>query len=140
MEKEKRESIIIIINSTAYCLLSYLAVFMLYQLTTIVTSNLYDIPNTLFYNRIGYNVRPEAWTFDSVKVIFSAGNMILLLSSVSFLVIILKAMEYNGLLRLFFIWAFIHSVSMLFGSLVLGSFTFEGFGIVLSYQIGRAHV
>jgi hypothetical protein len=129
----KRESLIIIINSTAFYLLSYLVVYLLFQLTTIVASNIFDIPNTLYYNRIGFNVRPEAWTFDSVKVIYSAGNIVLFLISVSFLVVIIKALEFNGLLRLFFFWGFIHSISMLFGSFVIGAFNFEGFGIVLSY-------
>jgi hypothetical protein len=133
MRIDKRESLIIIINSTAFNLLSYLVVFMLFQLTTIVASNIFDIPNTLYYNRIGFNVRPEAWTFDSVKVIYSAGNIVLFLISVSFLVVIIKALEFNGLLRLFFFWGFIHSISMLFGSFVIGAFNFEGFGIVLSY-------
>lgn len=76
---------------------------------------------------------PEAWTFDSVKVIYSAGNIVLFLISVSFLVVIVKALEFNGLLRLFFLWGFIHSISILFGSFIIGAFNFEGFGIVLSY-------
>jgi hypothetical protein len=130
---DKRQSLNIIINSTAFCLLSYLVVYLLFQLTTIIASNIFDIPNTLYYNRIEYNVRPEVWTFDSVKVIFSAGNIVLFLLAVSFLVIVIKALEYNGLLRLFFLWGFIHSISMLFGSFVIGAFNFEGFGIVLSY-------
>jgi hypothetical protein len=133
VRKEKRESINIIINSTAFYLLSYLVVYLLFQLTTIIASSIFDIPNTLYYNRIGFNVRPEAWTFDSVKVIFSSGNIVLFLISISFLVVIIKALEYNGLLRLFFIWGFIHSISMLLGSFVIGAFNFEGFGIVLSY-------
>ncbi len=76
---------------------------------------------------------PEAWTFDAVKVIYSSGNIILFLISISFLVVIIKALEFNGLLRLFFLWGFIHSISMLFGSFIIGAFNFEGFGIVLSY-------
>jgi hypothetical protein len=133
MRIEKRDSLIIVMHSTAFCLLSYLVVFMLFQFSTIVASNIFDIPNTLYYNRIGFNVRPEAWTFDSVKVIYSAGNIVLFLISVSFLVIIIKALEFNGMLRLFFFWGFIHSISMFFGSFVIGAFNFEGFGIVLSY-------
>lgn len=133
MLTEKRESLFIIINSTAYYLLSYLVVYLLFQLTTIIASNVFDIPNTLYYNRIGFNVRPEAWTFDSVKVIYSAGNVLLFLLTISFLVIVIKALELDGMLRLFFIWGFIHSVSMLFGSFIMGAFNFEGFGIVLSY-------
>jgi hypothetical protein len=42
-------------------------------------------------------------------------------------------MEFNGLLRLFFLWGFVHSISMLFGSFIIGAFNFDGFGIVLSY-------
>jgi len=133
MQKEKRESLSIIVNSTAFNLLAYLAVYMVFQFTTIIASNIFDIPNTLYYNRIGFNVRPEAWTFDSVKVIYSSGNIALFMISVTFLVVIIKALEFNGMLRLFFIWGFIHSLSMLFGSFVIGAFNFEGFGIVLSY-------
>ena len=127
MRIEKNDSLSIIINSTAYYLLSYLTIYLLFQFTTIIASTIFDIPTTLYYNRIGYNVRPEVWTFDAVKVIFSSGNIILFLTAISFLVVIVKALEFNGLLRLFFIWGFIHSVSMLFGSFVIGAFNFEGF-------------
>lgn len=133
MQIEKRDSLSIIINSTAFNLLAYLAVYLLFQFTTIIASHIFDIPNTLFYNKISFNVSPEAWTFDAVKVIYSSGNIIMFLVSISFLVIVIKALEYNGLLRLFFIWGFIHSISMLFGSFIIGAFNFEGFGIVLSY-------
>ncbi len=133
MKIAKRKSLSIVINSTAFYLLSYLVVFMLFQFTTIIASNVFDVPNTLYHNRIAFNVRPEAWTFDSIKVIFSSGNIILFLISITFLVVIIKALEFNGLLRLFLLWGFIHSISMLFGSFVIGAFNFEGFGIVLSY-------
>jgi len=133
MKIEKRDSISIIVNSTAFNLLSYLFVYMLFQITTLVASNVFDIPNTLYYNKIGFNVTPEAWTFDSVKVIYSSGNILLFLISIAFLVIIIKALEFNGLLRLFFLWGLVHSISMLLGSFVIGAFNFDGFGIVLSY-------
>jgi hypothetical protein len=87
----------------------------------------------LYYNKIGFNIRPEAWTVDAVKVIYTSGNIVLFLLSVLFLVVIIKALEFNGMLRLFFLWGFIHTISMLFGSFVVGAFNFEGFGIVLSY-------
>ena len=133
MQIEKRKSLNIILNSTAFYLLSYLVVFLVFQFTTIIASKIFDIPTTLFYNKIGYNVIPEAWTFDAVKVIYSSGNIMLFLISITCLVIIIKAMEFNGLLRLFFLWGFIHAISMLFGSFIIGAFNFEGFGIVLSY-------
>jgi hypothetical protein len=133
MKTEKSESLAIIINSTAFYMLSYLVVYMLFQLTTSIVSTAFDIPNTIFYNRIEFNVRPEVWTFDSVKVVFSSGYVFILLITITFLVIVIKALEMNGILRLFFLWGFIHSVSFLFGSFIMGAFNFEGFGIVLSY-------
>jgi len=133
MQIEKRKSLNIIINSTAFYLLSYLLVMLLFQFATAVASNIFDIPTTLYYNKIAFNAMPDSWTFDAVKVIYSSGNIILFLVSISFLVVIFKAMELNGLLRLFFLWGFIHSISMLFGSFIIGAFNFEGFGIVLSY-------
>ncbi len=133
MQIDKRKSLYIIVNSTAFYLLAYMFVYMLFQFTTIIVSTGFDIPNTLYYNRIGFNVRPEAWTFDSVKVIYSSGNVLLFLLSITFLVVIFKAIEFDGFLRLFFVWGFIHAVSMLLGSFIFGAFNFEGFGIVLSY-------
>jgi hypothetical protein len=133
MQIEKRNSLTIIVNSTAFYLLSYLVVFLLFQLATIIASNIFDIPNTLFYNKISFNIKPEAWTIDSIIVIFTSGNIILFLVSILFLVVIVKTMEFNGLLRLFFLWGFIHSISMFFGSAVIGAFNYDGFGIVMSY-------
>ncbi len=133
MQIEKRKSLNIIINSTAFYMLSYLVVLLLFQFTTSVASDIFNISTTLYYNKMSFNAMPDSWTFDAVKVIYTSGNIILFLVSISFLVIIIKAMEFNGLLRLFFLWGFVHSVSMLFGSFIIGAFNFEGFGIVLSY-------
>jgi len=133
MQIEKRKSLNIIINSTAFYMLSYLVVMMIFQFTTVAASKIFNIPTTLYYNKISFNAMPDSWTFDAVKVIYSSGNIILFLISISFLVVIIKAMEFNGLLRLFFLWGFVHSISMLFGSFIIGAFNFDGFGIVLSY-------
>jgi hypothetical protein len=133
MLKNKKDSLAILVNSTAFYLLSYLFVLLLFQFSTIIASNIFEIPNTLFYNKIGFNIKPESWTFDSVKVIYTSGNALLILLAITFLVIVIKTLELNGLLKLFFLWGFIQSISMLFGSIIIGAFTFDGFGIVLSY-------
>jgi len=129
----KTKNSIIFANSLAYYLLSYFAIFTIQQFTTGLTSVAFDIPVSLFNNRIGFNVKPDAWTFDSVKVIFSSANLVLFLLSITFLVIYLKALEFDGMLRLFFLWGFVQSISTLIGSAIIGAFSFEGFGIVMSY-------
>ncbi len=133
MSVNKRESTIIIINSTAYYLLSYLLVYLVFQFFTLLASQIFSIPNTLYYNRIAYNVKPEAWTFDSVQVIYSSGCVGLFLLSIFFLVFVIRTIEFDGLLRTLFFWGFTHSISMLIGSFIIGAFNFEGIGIVMSY-------
>lgn len=133
MQANKRDNLVITVNSTAAFLLSYFFIQILFQLATISASAIFDIPTTLFHNKIMFNVNPEAWTFDSVKVIFSAGNALLTILLIFFLVIFIKAVEMNGVLKLFFMWGFIHCLTMLVGSAVIGAFNFDGFGIVMAY-------
>ncbi len=133
MQTSRRESLYIIANSTAFNLLSYLVVFLLFQLTTIAAAKIFDIPTTLFYNKIDFYGGVGVWTFDSVKIVYGSGNVMLFLLSILFLVVTIKAMEFDGLLRLFFLWGFINSMSMLLGAFIIGAFNYEGLGVVLSY-------
>jgi hypothetical protein len=133
MQTSKRESFSIIANSTAFYLLSYLSIYLLFQLSTIAAAKIFDIPTTLFYNRVDYYGGIGVWTFDSVKIVYGSGNVMLFLLSILFLVITIKAMEYDGLLRQFFLWGFINSMSMLVGAFIIGAFNYEGLGVVLSY-------
>jgi hypothetical protein len=133
MQTSKRESLFIIANSTAFYLISYLSVLLLFQLTTIAAAKIFDIPTTLFYNRVDFYGGIGVWTFDSVKIVYGSGNVMLFLLSILFLVVTIKTMEYDGLLRLFFLWGFINSMSMLLGAFIIGAFNYEGLGVVLSY-------
>jgi len=133
MQTTKRESLSIIANSTAFYLLSYLSVLLLFQFTTIAAAKIFDIPTTLFYNRVDFYGGIGVWTFDSVKIVYGSGNVMLFLLSILFLVVTIKAMEYDGLLRMFFLWGFINSMSMLLGAFIIGAFNYEGLGVVLSY-------
>lgn len=133
MNPTNREKMVISANSTAYCLLSYLFLFLIFQVATTTASGVFKIPLTLYYNHVGFNCKSDIWTPDSVKVVFSSGNAILLVFAIAFLSIYVKALEFKGMIRMFFLWGFIHATSMVIGSAVVGAFIFEGFGYVLSY-------
>lgn len=129
------DQVCITINSTAYYVLSYIIVAFLFQLCqSLVGFYLFDIPSVFDRNSADYLIKPEAWSFDSVKVIFSSGVVVAFILGLLCLIVYLKAMELDGLLRLFFLWAFIHSMNMFLGSVMLGAFIFEGFGYVLSWM------
>jgi hypothetical protein len=129
------EKLRITINSTAYYLLSYFFIAVLFQLAeSLVSLYLFDIPSSFDRNSADYLVKPEAWSFDSVKVIFTSGEVLSLVIGLLCLIVYLKALELDGLLRLFFLWGFVHSMNMFLGSIMLGAFIFEGFGFVLSWM------
>lgn len=129
----RRQGIIITINSMASFLLAYWLIFVLVQLTIGFTAVGFEIPVTVFHNHIAYNIKPEAWTFDSVKVLFSVADIVLFLISLTALVIYLKAMELDGYIRLVFLWMFVIAFGQLIGTFIVGAFNYEGMGIVMSY-------
>ncbi|HOW31306.1 MAG TPA: hypothetical protein PLP88_07055 [Bacteroidales bacterium] len=125
----------ITVNSTAYYVLSYIIFAFLFQLAqSLVSLYLFEIPSTFDRHTAQYLTKPESWSFDSVKVIFSSGIVLAFVMGIVCLIIYLKALQLDGLLRLFFLWGFVHSMNLLLGSVMLGSFVFEGFGYVLSWM------
>lgn len=135
MRTSMDEHIKISINSTAYYLLSYFFVAILFQLTeSLVSLYLFEIPSSFDRNSADYLTKPESWSFDSVKVIFTSGVVLSLVIGLLCLIVYLKAIELDGLLRLFFLWGFVHGINMCLGSVMLGAFIFEGFGYVLSWM------
>jgi hypothetical protein len=135
MKPQISEQFRITFNSTAYYVLSYLIIAFIFQLTqSLVSFYLFDIPSSFDRNSADYLIKPEAWSFDSVKVIFSSGVVLAFIIALLCLIVYLKALELDGLLRLFFLWGFIHSINLFLGSVMMGAFIFEGFGYVLSWM------
>lgn len=129
------EQLRITINSTAYYLISYFIISFLFQLTeSLISLYLFDIPSSFDRNSADYLTKPESWSFDSVKVIFTSGVILSAVFGLLCLIVYLKALELDGLLRLFFLWGFVHSINLFWGSIMLGSFIFEGFGYVLAWM------
>jgi len=121
------------INSIAYFIISYLVVFFLSQFITIITTLSCNIPVQLFFHKIEFLVRSTSWTSDSVKIIFSAGPISALVLGFIFLIIYTKVIDTDGLLKLFFLWGFIHGFTIFFGSILIGTFINQGFGYVINW-------
>lgn len=127
-------NISITINSTAMFLLSYLFVFFMHQGITILSALIFNIPVELDYTKISFMVYKYAWTFDSVKIIFSAGPVFCMILSIFMLVVSIRFKEYDGLLKVFFLWGFVHSINLFLGSALAGALLGEGFGHVLIWM------
>ena len=125
----------ITINSTALYLLSYLFVFFIHQLFTILSALIFSIPVEIDYTKVSFLIYRYAWTFDSVKIIYSTGPVICMILSIFMLVVAVRFKEYDGLLKMFFLWGFIHSINLFLGSALAGALLGEGFGHVLIWML-----
>ena len=122
------------INSTAYYLLSYLFVFIVHQTGMLAAAGIFDFQVQLDYSRIVFMVSDYDWGFDSVKIIYSAGPLVTLITAIFMAVIAHKYKEYTGSLKLFFFWGVVHCMSLFLGSAYAGALLGEGFGHVLIWM------
>jgi hypothetical protein len=121
-------------NSLAYYLLSYFFVFIVHQAFTILAARLFRFNIELNYTNVKFLVSRYEWYFDSVKIIYSAGPLACMMLSLFMIVVAFRYREYSGKLKLFFLWGFVHSLSMLLGSAYAGALLGEGFGHVLIWM------
>lgn len=128
------ENIRISINSTAYYLLSYLFVFIVHQIATLVAAAIFQFQAQVDYSHIVFIVSNYDWNFDSVKIIYSAGPLATVITSIFMAVIAYRFKEYTGTLKLFFMWGLVHCVSLFLGSAYAGALLGEGFGHVLIWM------
>lgn len=128
------ENLRISINSTAYYLLSYLFIFVIHQVATLVATSIVGFQAQLDYSRIVFMVTSDDWNFDSVKIVFSAGPLVTFITAIFMTVIAYKYKEYTGTLKLFFMWGLVHSISLFLGSAYAGALLGEGFGHVLIWM------
>jgi hypothetical protein len=128
-----RESSSIVVNSTAYFILSYLVIYFLQQLITALVALHFEIDSVIHFNYIDFLIRGDDWTFDSVKIVYSVSVVFSMIAALVCIIIYLRTIEFDGLLRLFFLWGFLHSINNVIGGILIGAFIGEGPGYVLAY-------
>lgn len=128
------DKIAITANSTALYLLSYLFVFVLHQAFTLLAAWIFKYSVEFNFTDITFLVYKYAWTFDSVKIIYSAGPIFCLLLSIFMIVVAIRFREFDGFLKVFFLWGFVHSINFFLGSAIAGALLGEGFGHVLTWM------
>ncbi len=131
---DKHNFFIISLNSTIFFILSYLFLHIISQLITVLSASNFNIDTILYYNKIDFIIGKTAWNFNSVKIIFSSGPFLSLIFAFLFLIVYSKVIEYDGFLKLFFLWGFAQAFTMFFGSLLIGSFLYKGFGYVFTWM------
>jgi hypothetical protein len=121
-------------NSTALYLLSYLFVFVIHQAFTLLAAWIFSYSVEFNYTEITFLVYKYSWTFDSVKIIYSAGPVFCFMLAIFMIVVAIRFREFDGLFKVFFLWGFVHSINLFLGSAIAGALLGEGFGHVLTWM------
>lgn len=130
-EEQRRKFINTAITSTIVYIISFLFIYLIFQLATVMVALHYNIPTTLFFHGIRWP-GPDSplWNFDSVITTFMAGPVISLIIGVMLMALFYVFIVKDGFafLKLFFVWSYIHAFNMFFGAFIVGVITEKGFG------------
>jgi len=137
MMEEKQVYRIITITSLSFLVIVYLLLFFLQNLILGTVASFFEISSKITHDTIVFILEDTAWGYDSVKTTFSSGIVMMLLIGLFCLVIFYKFREFPGVLKIFFLWGFLVSFSMIFGYILIGGFVSTGFGHVLAWSYVR---
>jgi hypothetical protein len=127
--------LLLTINSTVKYLLSYVIVYLLYQLTVIYTANRFDISGVLYYYDVFWPIgdsSPLWFPYFKIILITGSGPFFCLLAGF-FIFRIFIPITRNQATKLFLLWISLHAMNMFFGAFVAGVTSFDGFGYVADW-------
>ncbi len=130
----KRNFWIIATNSTACYVLAFLFVFYINHFVNIFTSGMFGYPVSFDWDIIFYHIEPYQWTHDSVKLIYSAGPLLILLVGLISLIGFYSLIEETARIKTFFLWLTLHALNFFFGGLLIGNVFKKGIGHVFNWM------
>ena len=126
------------INSTALFIISYLIVYLTYQLTVLIVASRWKLDSVLFYYDLAFNDYSPLWTRFNILLVTFSGPFISLIIGFLFFRFFSIRPKVKGFLKLFFIWISLHGFNLFFGAFATGVAFSEGFGYVpewLSFNV-----
>jgi hypothetical protein len=131
--ENRKKSFLIFSNSFIQFLLAYIFFYLLSQASTMIAAWFYDFPTILYYWEVYFNITLSDWTPEAVKTVFSVGPVIAFLVGLIFIIIYSNLKEYTFRFKTFFLWGFIHSMTFLFGALLVGTLFETGLGHTIGW-------
>ncbi|HEY9114023.1 MAG TPA: hypothetical protein VIN10_04945, partial [Bacteroidales bacterium] len=124
----------IAINSTVAYLLASIIVFYVNHVMTIIGAALFGFDLSFNYNTIYYHVESYEWSADSVKLIFSAGPIIVLIIGFVSMIFFSKLKEDETRFKILLLWIGLIAFNHFFGGLVIGNLFKNGVGHVFNWM------
>ena len=125
---------IIVLNSTSGYVLAYLFIFYLNHLMTIFSAGMFSYDLSFNYVLIYYHIQPYEWTADAVKLIYSAGPVIVFIFGFIALIAYYSLHEEPARVKIFFLWFVLISFNYFFGGLLIGNIFKKGVGHVFNWM------
>ncbi|NQU33547.1 MAG: hypothetical protein HQ521_09955 [Bacteroidetes bacterium] len=125
---------IIATNSTASYILAFLLIFYVNHFVKILLAGSYSYNVGFDWDIIYYYIKPNEWTHDSVRLIFSSGPIITFVIGLISLVAFWSLVEEPARLKTFFMWLTLHSFNFFFGGLLIGNIFKKGVGHVFNWM------
>jgi hypothetical protein len=125
---------IIALNSLAGFILAYIFLFYLNHISIILTAGMFDYDLSFDYRIIFFHIEPYEWTADAVKLIFSAGPVLIFVCGLISLVAFFSLSEEVAVIKIFFLWFAFLSLNYFFGGLMIGNIFRKGVGHVFNWM------
>ncbi len=125
---------IIVLNSTSGYVLAYLFIFYLNHLMTIFSAGMFSYDLSFDYVLIYYHIQPYEWTADAVKLIYSAGPVIVFIFGFIALIGYYSLHEEPARVKIFFLWFVLIAFNYFFGGLLIGNIFKKGVGHVFNWM------
>lgn len=121
----RRKFEISFLHSTAYFVLAFIFVYVIYQLVTIVMASSFHIPVVWYYYQLQFPLYTYSplYTRAALILIFSVGPIISLMIGFVFLKMFFTKRSALKRFQLFYLWGFIAGINMFFGAYIAGFFT-----------------
>lgn len=129
------------LHSTAYFILAFILIYIIYQVITILLASSYRIPIVWYYYQLKFPLYTYSplYTRMAMVVIFAAGPILSLMLAFVFLRSYFSNNYIARRFKLFFLWGFICGVNMFFGAYISGFLTRTEF-IYTSEWLFMSHV
>lgn len=129
------------LNSTAFFILAFILIYVIYQSVTIVVASSYSIPVVWYYYQLKFPLSDYSplYTRKALVVIFASGPITSLLLAFLFLRLYFSNSSIARHFKLFFLWGFVCGVNMFFGAYIAGVLTRTEF-IYTSEWLFMSHV
>lgn len=129
-----RQMQVVSFHSLAMFMLSWLLLFLLQNLVITLLAMSLDIPVLINFYKTFFLIPPTQWNADAVKVLFVSPQVISFVYAVACFVVVYNVNRFTGILKLFFIWGFVHGWVTCFGGMLIGMLTNSGFGYAADWM------